>query len=358
MKYILKLIFCSLCFISQAYSLEFTLQDLGLEWYASSTGSGLNNSGMIVGKLREEDRSYTDFVWTKEKGLILLNPKQATAYQEPLINDLGQVFGLSWHKVEGWFSSHQEKNLYRYDLDKGFVNITPPKEWKRETLRLSYSPYVWELKTPKLFGCTNLEEILVEESDKFGIWKSQNYQPIEIPEGFTPYQKNHHGYLFLGNKTSKTRGYSAFAPISNLSQIQVLDYFNDHPDDASEETFTAILKVLSNGEVFGIIGGHKSYRKLVSYRWNENTGFELLPNFRLIDANDKGMMIGHGYFEKECCPEPAIWHEGKMQRLKDLLKTELKSEKIVNLVQINDAGQILIHAKGSFGTHAFLLNPN
>jgi len=377
MKSIFKLIMFFICVISNAYSISYSVHDLGLGSYESSNPCKINHAGTIVGKFKERDEShtdsYTDFMWTSEKGLILLNPKQATEKQNPFLNENNQVIGLYWKQYNGWFHKYQDQNLYTYSIDNGFIDISPPSSWEREQIGIFYTPwaadynthFAWKTKSLNLLGYTDKEELLVKQNGQYGIWQYGTFTNMTFNDQDTPMSMDSWGRIFILRTIDTKQSIGGYVYMEDLSSDPfVFNYFEDHPEDALENASRAasmIFKILKQGKVLGAVVGVSQDKSVQGgYIWTPEEGYTLLKNFIPLTGNDNGQMIGFGLFEKDCSSECAFWENGQMHKLEDLIsdKEENKLTTILNLVDMNDKGQIIIQARGADGDHAYLLNPN
>lgn len=89
-----------------------------------------------------------------------------------------------------------------------------------------------------------------------------------------------------------------------------------------------------------------------NYIWNIENGLQELHGFNCLDINDSNVIVGKWYNEDEEKESLAIWREGAITKISELLNKDISNlasaysdsfevEQIINVVGINNKGQIL-----------------
>jgi hypothetical protein len=391
MKLILTYLVVFVINISRVYSISYSVQDLGLQWSERSIPSRINENGTVVGKLieREPDdfytHSYTDFMWTPENGLMLINSKQASKDHYPSLNNNDEIVGVYWNKVAGWFQKYQEENLYKYNIKEGFTEIPVPKNWKRAWSEIFYTPWSSDSSTSfagkivdlKLIGYTDQDELLVEVEKHYEIRQKGVFKDFKVDKHDALWSMNCEGRIainrtvtsekndtgrkiFMDGDENSERLFGLFRSL-DTKELKILDYFSEHPEEATfSEASSGVIQILAEDKAIGLMIASLD-KTSEGYFWSAEKGYIRFKNFLPIAGNKYGQLIGKQLVKTEGQDRLRfmLWIEGNFYDMEDLMidMSQKGIKEILNVVDINTKGQILIQAQGLSGPHSFLLNP-
>jgi hypothetical protein len=393
MKSLLICFFIVIFNLSSAYSISYSVQDLGLGWSEESIPVQINENGTVIGKLKEREKndpftksyiSYTDFMWTPENGLILINSKQASENHFPFLNNNDEIVGVYWNKIVGWFQKYQEENLYKYNIKEGVTGIPMPKHWEGSWTSLFYTPWASNYSTAaarmilnlNLLGYTDQDELLVKVQNDYEILQKGEFKNFKVDKNDALLSINCEGRIaiirivtlekydtgrniFNEDEKNSERAYGLYRSL-DTKEFKILDYYSEYPEEAaSSEALSVVIQVLDVNKAIGFMLASKD-ETAEGYLWSTEKGYIRFKNFIPLVGNKLGHLIGKQIVKQEGQDRLKflLWIEGNFYDLEDLIVdgSEKEIKKIVSVVDINSKGQILIRAEGLDGKHAYLLN--
>jgi hypothetical protein len=362
------LFFLFMANMADVEGLSYILKDLGTLQTEKSTVEKINDGGYVTGQILMKNQKndppqnklqdkYVHFVWEQDKGLTQFGFTSPSCHA-PLINNHNHIAGTFWYFTKYWiFPNFAEKHVYLIDESYAFNDLQFPLNWEIDRLESWKIPYQWDNHELAVIGYNDLNQILIADSchekkrTQFAIWKDGVFHPIDAAVLEKAYAINNEG-IVLGRKWIVNEG-------NHVPTLVLYDPSTEGIAPITKDLEITIHDFNDANQIVGVRKFASSPNKSDGFFWEWSSGIVLMDSFLPSAINNKGQIVGYKVLSDDTLA-PALWDNGQVTDLNQMLNLENSESawvKIVTVKDINNDGWIIGEGIYDDKTHGFVLIP-
>lgn len=335
------IIFLSILAATTVYGEQenYRIEDLGIYANLWSFGSDINEKGEVTGYFLTKDEEQKVFLWSPTNGVTV--PDVPLGSSADLINDNSQIIGGTMVVHGFWWYPYYVRHIYTWDIKKGFKDLETIDD--QQTFAYSLS---------------NAGDAVVCGNNKCAIIKNGKMTVLKDVQNLI----NESGYYFFASNNNNQLAYSHLVSIENkkIFQVRLLDLVSKESIDLGTYGLPSYVSDINDaGIVTGTLKRAKMYQGFI---WKQGEKLTLIDNFIPEAINIHGHVIGHFVNAAGEITGAAIWKEGNLIDLNELLALDKRQdtpwEGIKSLRGINSSGHIIGTGWREGKEHAILLIPD
>lgn len=355
--YRILILFAAFVWSTHCFSVNYKIKDIGLIGLDESCPVAINDRGDVVGYI-EKDEKREFFLWTEEKGLIIIRSIPSDASVNA-INNEGQIVGSFW-SLDGWWDLEWVVHTFTWSQKNGFKDLGTAVSKNTCALNIDEEGNVFAISSDK----------------QCYLWKKENFffnKFNKIPEAsniLTDFYLHTNNFIF--NKTSNTKNFNilidvcwdnnnvifnkvwqmAFIKMSLKDKKNPLNYLLlDYSTNESRPFVNTIIgtpQIMAMNNLGDIVGATVEEGKEFGYivQHDEMVINNYHENFVPYGINDARIVVGKKIVQSLHLDHiGTILKSGELIEMKDLLlpneEQPINCRNIGSLTGINNQGTII-----------------